>query len=565
MATTATTPYTRSAILTWANDILEASYTNFQSIPSHEVGLLLYGVFHDSPCKGSAEASRLGDAAAAAAGNAGVPRLSEAELHVHHKRHQATCMRYLQLLQFPSTPSSTAAATEAAAPKLDCTYASSSSPCLDGHNGATSAVAQQCNAEHVLAMIRALSAEEAELLRAEANDTPASDAGSTSNIVLLLGPSMTPAAWLSGGAFVEELKLWRWVRLMAERHRCSVRAIRRTIRAYLQQEVGTTPAFSVAAKEARTSAVDCAQSRGASPAPRSPVVVREAPEMTEPERGEARVAHIVGQTARAHAEDEPNDRASPEMKRMRPELLPSASRVPVHAAAVAGAAATIEAPAMLSVTPLVGSLSPGHGFSSAITEVAAAPGARADDSSASGRSWVTSSSSALTASEATMTPYVAQVGELQTKLRSAQQALQNALALERAQQPQPLSMLSASTTESASVRSSDGGTPDGVGAMHKAAPLLVPATNPCDAQECLLRQRMVSTVFAKTPGCQGDSSLSSPVPDPRTCDVCPAILGHAIQGNLAAIDSLEEVRARAIAACLKRDAVALLAALQSIV
>ncbi|KAG5506894.1 hypothetical protein JIQ42_07613 [Leishmania sp. Namibia] len=573
-ATTTSTPYTRSSILAWANDVLETSYTAFQNIPSYEVGLLLYGVFHDSTRRDDAAASGLGDATAAAtaAANAGVSLLSEAELHTHHKRHQATCMRYLQRLQFPFILTSAAAAatagvspavsaTESSAPNPGGTSASPLSPLPDGHNGATSAVAQGRNAEHVLAMIRELSAEEAELLRDGANDTSVSGGVNASNTVLLLGPSMTPAAWLSGSAFVEELKLWRWVRLMAERHRSSPRAIRRTIRAYLHHEVGVTSASPVSAKEARASPLSCAQSRGASPAPRSPAVAEEVGKMAEVERGEERSVRLSGKSTRALAEDETDATALQELKRMRPEMPPSTSPVPAHAVA---AEKTI-APATLSVTPLVGSVSPVHAALSPIKEAVAAAGACTDNLGATGLSWPTSSSGAHTASATTITPYVVQAAELQTTLRSAQKALQNELKLHRAQQQQPLPVLPAPMPGSTSAYLSAGDMPDGTSAMHTAAPLLAPATNPCDAQEVFYRQHMVNTVFAKTPGGRGDSSLSSLVSNTLACDVCPSILAHAIQGNLTAIDHLEDVRARAIAACLKKDPMALLAALQSIV
>ncbi|AYU76338.1 hypothetical protein, conserved [Leishmania donovani] len=576
MSTTTTTQYTRSGILAWANDVLETSYATFQNIPSYEVGLLLYGIFHDCPSRGETTANGLGDTTAAAAAtttsSASVPLLSAAELHRHHQRHHETCMRYLQLLQFPPTPPSTApanpaaaapsGAAEASAPRPGGSAPASPLPPLpDGHGGAASAVAQQRNAEHVLAMVRTLSAEEAELSRAEASDTLTSGGGHAASVVLLLGPSMTPAAWLGGSAFVEELKLWRWVRLMAERHRSSARAIRRAIRAYLQHEVGVAAVARAPTKDSQTSSASCAQSRGASPAPHSPVVMMEMSDVAEVELGDARGGLLPGKSTRTFAEDASGDTLSQEMKRMRPETLPSTSPVPVHAAA---AVATTR-PATSSVTPLVGSVSPVHALLSPIKEVAAAGSARTDDCSATGLSWTTSSSSVHAASVATITPYVAQATELQAALRTAQAALQKELALHRAQQQQRPLTLPTTTSGSTSERSSGGDVPDGAGAMHKVAPLLAPATNVCDALEASCRQRMVNTVCAKTLGDRGGSSLLSPVPDTLTCNVCPSIMAHAIQCNLAAIDDLEDVRARAIAACLRRDSVALLAALQNIV
>ncbi|CAJ02215.2 conserved hypothetical protein [Leishmania major strain Friedlin] len=574
--TTTTTQYTRSAILAWANDVLETSYATFQNIPSYEVGLLLYGIFHGCPSRGDATANRRGDttdaaAAATATSSVSVPLLSAAELHRHHERHHETCMRYLQLLQFPSMPPSTAptnpaavvlsGTAEASAPSPGSTPASLLPPLPDGHSGATSAVAQKRNAEHVLAMICALSAEEAELSRAEASETRTSGGGHTASVVLLLGPSMTPAAWLAGSAFVEELKLWRWVRLMAERHRRSARAIRRAICAYLQHEVGVAAVAPAPAKDSQTGTASCVQSRGASPAPRSPVVMMEMSDVAEVELGDARGGLLPGKSTRAFAEDESGDTVLQEMKRMRPEMLPSTSPVPVHAVA----AATTARPATSSVTPLVDSVSPVHALLSPIKEVAAAGGARTDGCSATGLSWTTSSSSVHAASEATITPYVAQATELQSALRTAQAALHKELALHRAQQQQCPLTLPTSTSGSTSERSSGGDVSDDAGAMHKVAPLLAPATNVCDALEASCRQRMVNTVCAKTLGDRGDSSPLSPVPDTLTCDVCPSIMAHAIQCNLAAIDDLEDVRARAIAACLRKDSVALLAALQNIV
>ncbi|CAJ1017671.1 hypothetical protein, conserved [Leishmania shawi] len=576
--TTTTTQYTRSTILAWANDVLETSYTTFQDIPSHEVGLLLYGIFLGSTSRGNATASGLEDAAATAT-SASVPLLTEAQLHTHHQRHKATCMRYLQLLQFPSTPSPTTPANTAPPVAAAITWttaeASASSPGRtsasalplfpDGHHVVTSAVAQQRNAEHVLALIRALSAEEAELLRAEANDSPARGGGNTANAVLLLGSSMTPEAWLSGGAFVEELKLWRWVRLMAERHRISPRAIRRTIRAYLQHEGGSVVSVVPApAKEAHTSPPSCAQSRGASPAPQSPTFVSEMRNVAEVALGEVRGGPLPSKSTQALPEEVSGNPAFQEIKRMRPEMLPSTSPPPANPAAATTAAIT--GPATLSLTPLVGPVSPAHVLFSPIKEVAATEdGAGPDDCNATSLSWAIPGSSLHSPSTAAITSYVAQATELQAALRSAQVALENELTLHRAQQQQQPLRLPTCASGSTSPRSSGGDMLDGAGAVRKVAQLLAPATHPSDAQESLCRQHMVNTVFAKTLGGRGDSSLSSPVPDALTCDVCPSIMAHAIQCNLTAIDDLENVRARAIAACLKKDPVTLLATLQSIV
>ncbi|GET86164.1 hypothetical protein, conserved [Leishmania tarentolae] len=580
-----TTQYTRSAILAWANDILERSYTTFQSIPSHEVGLLLYGVFHDCPSRDGATANGLSDTTAAAAAAAAaaaqttttsvsVPLLSGAELRRHHQRHHETCMRYLQLLQFPSTSSCTTSANpataaalpgaeEASAPSSRGTSASALPPRPDGHYGATSAVVQQRNAEHVLAMIRALSAEEAEMLHVVASETPTNDGGATANVVLMLGPSMTPEAWLSGSVFVEELKLWRWVRLMAERHCSSARAMQRAIRAYLQHEVGVSPVAPAPAEEGQTSPAIDRQSRGASLLPRSPVVVMKVSGIPEVELGDGRGGLLPGKSTRTCAEDESGDAVLREMKRMRPEMLPSISPAPAQAAA----ADTITEPETSTATPLIGSVSPVHALVSPIKEVAAAAanGARTDDCTATGLSWATTSSSAHAASMAAITPYVAHATELQSVLRTAQAVLQKEIALHRAQQQDLPLTLPTTTSGSTLVHSSGDGVSDGAGAMPKVASLLASATNPCDAQEASCRQRMVNTVCANPLRDRGDSSLPPPVPDTLACNVCPSIMAHAIQCNLTAMDVLEDVRARAIAACLKRDPVALLAALQNIV
>ncbi|KAG5510788.1 hypothetical protein JKF63_07860 [Porcisia hertigi] len=531
-AATTTTQYTRSAILAWANDALETSYASFQEIPSHEVGLLLYGALQPSSLRADVSAGGLGDstAVAATASNGDVPLLSEEELHTHHQRHQATCMRYLQLLQFPPIPGPATQTNSAVAAVIS--LATAATPSLSTspgtQSGSTSAVAQQRNAEHVLAMIRALSAEEAHLLRSEASDTPTgggsgNNNNNTANVVLVLGPSLTPATWLSGGAFVEELKLWRWIRLMAERHRSSTTAIRRVIRAYLQHEEGVAPPTPMPAKGVQASPANCDESRDALLATGSPVVT---------------------------AEMDTDEAVLPEMKRMRPDIPPP------FAAAEA---------AVLSAAPLTGSVSPVQALLSPMEEAKNVNGARTDDGSATGLSYTKPDNRLHTASTATITPYVAQAPQLQAMLCSAQVTLQNELTLRRSQPqpspPQPPISASGSTSH----RSSGSDIPGGAGAIPKVPLLTTLAMNPCEVQENSCRRHMVNTVLSQITDLQGDASVPLPVPEGLTCDVCPSIMAHAIQCNLAAIDNLEDIRARAIAACLKRDPVALLAALQSIV
>lgn len=543
--------YTRSAILAWANTILNASHLTFQDIPCHDVALLLYGIFHSHHHQQheTAVAASANDTGAAA-----VPLLAPDALRLHDAQHGATCVRFLQLLQFSSvdTPHArTASPPPGTAPASTTDERSTTS--------AAAAVAQQRNAEHVLAMIRALSAEEAELLRTapsnaisgpngcgaaseESEEQRRAAAGTAANVVLLLGPSMTPTAWLSGSAFVEELKLWRWVRLMADRHRCTVASIGRAIADYLQHDgLGKGEAEALASTSPALKTTETQQQQQPQPRQRTPSQLR------------AEMSSI--------ADDTVCEEGVPEPKRARPELsLSPAPALPT---------ATTSSSSLLM--PLHGSVSPVHALLSPIRDAdrrAPAGHSTASAGAASAANWAVQD-----ATEATATPYVTQARPLQQALQDAQVTLQQTLR----DAHQTASAAATDAPTSPSTRSSTGVTATNT-AVPPRPPALPAVVNVSDAQEASCRQRMTARVFHPTSAHEngaegqlgGEGGASSPSllamhMSPPSCTVCPALMAHAIQCNLNAIDALEEVRAKAIAACMKKDAVALLAALQNVV
>jgi hypothetical protein len=563
-AASTTSPYTRSAILAWANTILDATHLTFQDIPCHDVGLLLYGVFHSTSAK-DAQISLPSTRAAT------VPLLSAAELHVHTAQHRMTCERFLQLFQFPASVVSRActaspAPPSAASPQTAATAVAAEERSTSGAASSASAVAmvQQRNAEHVLAMIRALSSEEAELLRNVPVATVNTESGSDSkhicsgddhaecgdahvndnaaNVVLLLGPSMTPTAWLSGSAFVEELKLWRWVRLMADRHHRTVPAIRATILGYLQQDTET-----VAQRKVTQSSVSSAVPAGTEKRRRSDSPV---PDVAKEKDGESVEGSecATNDDSSTHSTADRVDHAQ-ELKRARLDVSPS----PVPVAATS--------PQMLlnaSVSPLHALLSP-HAHEEAtntvLNSVATGEDARRD------------------AADATTSVFVSQATALQNTLRVAQQTL------ERAFRDAAAKTVVDSEAAGGTLEDGTAGSASVVGHTSLSA-----IANGSAVQEATYRQRMVGHVFALPAddttvteerqgvpvggdgdeGCGIAGRAANLLTAPPSCAVCPALMAHAVQCNLNAIDALEETRARAITACLKKDPVALLAALQGV-
>ncbi|KPI90640.1 hypothetical protein ABL78_0236 [Leptomonas seymouri] len=571
-----TKAYTRSAILAWANTILGGSLLTLQDIPCHDVALLLYGVFSSaaSPTAAQRELQASDD------GNhvSSIPLLCAAELHAHDARHHSTCMRYLQLVQFPAAKEAIrkASATSRSYATGPAPALSGASPVAGEERSGNNAVTQQRNAEHVLAFVRALSSEEAELLRASSltdgdskreDDVDAERAihtGNNANVVLLLGPSMTASAWLSGSAFVEELKLWRWVRLMADRHRCTVQSIRSAISAYLQQDA-TTQQSAPPATAPTTACLDAEKRERSSPqAPEDEDGVADSLAMVQ-------VRSVAGSNAKTSDASE----IAQELKRMRLEASQSPAPAPMSTS---------------SMAMLNRSMSPIHSLLSPIRD--ADRRVRSENEGLSSSSEAAAAAKAALAvheaTEATVTPYVARAPPLQSTLREAQAALEQ--AFRDAAAAAAAVAVTAVDAESSSTHSSTGAAGNSnEGAAQKAArhPTLPVIHNGSESQEVMCRQRMVAQVFANTTDTDGhvqanesedgggmggatshplaSRSSAAALTAPPSCDVCPAVMAHAIQCNLNAIDALEEVRAKAIAACLKKDPVALLAALQNIV
>ena len=608
-----TVSYTRSSILAWVNAIFGSAHLTFQDIPCHDVVLLLYGIFNTDPSTTHVEPTAI-TADNGTSPTTTVPLLSAAEVQTHAACHQATCARFLQLIQFPAPSCATTTATASRVHTVSPTSAVSvSSPTTAEERSANAVTAtaaavvtQQRNAEHVLAMIRALSAEEAELLRTCAtiaqddddnnrnssssssssngsNGGEVARAGNTANVVLLLGPSMTPTVWLSGCAFVEELKLWRWVRLMADRHRRTTPSIRAVIADYLQQDVAYHPSavslVHVAAEK---------RQRSASPVP-------EQEKERNMEGHGARDGHDEAQTktnavvsnSTANATETNTDvsttscDAHASLRGRARRLEASPSPVPVL---------TTPATALLSHP-----LSPVHALLSPIRddERRVCPEHSGTETSA-----VAAAAAFEEARAATETSCMAQVLPLQQALHAAQTALEQAMHDAAVK----VANATASSTHSSAGAAESGEDAVVLPSSVARQPLLPALHNSREDQETRCRQRMVTRVFASAadtraevdaPGerCGGNdclhiissssqhnsSSYSSPsatagagggcatLAAPPCCDVCPAMMAHAIQCNLNAIDALEEARTKAIAACLKKDPLALLAALQNIV
>lgn len=603
-----TVSYTRSSILAWVNAIFGSAHLTFQDIPCHDVALLLYGIFHTDPSTTHVEPPAI-TADNGTSPTTTVPLLSAAEVQTHAACHQATCARFLQLIQFPALSCATTATASRVHTVSPTSAVSVSSPTTAEERSANAVTAtaaavmtQQRNAEHVLAMIRALSAEEAELLRTCAtiahdddnnrNSSSSSNgsnggevarAGNTANVVLLLGPSMTPTVWLSGCAFVEELKLWRWLRLMADRHRRTTPSIRAVIAGYLQQDVAyhpsAVPLVHVAAEK---------RQRSASPVPEQ-----------EKER------NVKGHGARdGHDEAQTETNAvvsNSTANATETNTDVSAASCDAHAS-LRGCARRLEAspsPVPVLATPatalLSHPLSPMHALLSPIRD-----GERrvCPEQSGTETSAVAAAAAFQEARAATETSCMAQVLPLQQALHAAQTTLKQAMHDAAVK----VANATASSTHSSAGAAESG--EDTVVLPFSVArqPLLPALHNSREEQETRCRQRMVTRVFASAadtraevdaPGerCGGNdclhiissssqhnsSSYSSPsatagagggcatLAAPLCCDVCPAIMAHAIQCNLNAIDALEEARTKAIAACLKKDPLALLAALQNIV
>lgn len=160
-----TSLYTRAAVTTWANTILEAEYGSITEVPPAALALLLYGLVNNN-----------------------------AKMITSAAPEPVVAPVTLQEIQF--TPAATTAAVSAAVPEA----------------------LQQRNAHHVVGLLRRVAAE----------------IGSGSAVPqLTLSETLTGEAWVGGGAFIEQLKVWRWLRSLASHWCLSEDQIRRPITAFL--------------------------------------------------------------------------------------------------------------------------------------------------------------------------------------------------------------------------------------------------------------------------------------------------------------------------------------------
>lgn len=160
--------FSRAAIMSWANRILNTDYTNFAEVPAKDVALLLYGIYDASQ------------------------QTQKISLH-------------------------------------DIQFTDNLTPTILLHN-----------AQHVLQLLKTLS-------EAEAKELNGMDSAVPSANVYKMDPNLSAVDWLEGKAFVEELKMWRWVRMKAETLGVAPDAVRAAIHTYLH---GTTTALSPRAKSA---------------------------------------------------------------------------------------------------------------------------------------------------------------------------------------------------------------------------------------------------------------------------------------------------------------------------
>lgn len=88
------------------------------------------------------------------------------------------------------------------------------------------------NAQHVLKSIHRLSTPYEQKQEEHTNRTLGSQLHGYPTT--LLGPHVTPAAWVEGRAFIEELKVWRWLRLEAMKRNVAETWIEAEIQSYLK-------------------------------------------------------------------------------------------------------------------------------------------------------------------------------------------------------------------------------------------------------------------------------------------------------------------------------------------
>lgn len=198
--------HTRASILQWANATLNASHASLSDVPAADVALLLYGILHEGANTDTVRS--------------GAPTTTASLLS-------------LQEIQFVSQP--------------------------------TPAV-QRSNAQHVLAMIRRVSAAGASLCDSDgrAAGGPLSPLPLSQHVV---SASFTATDWLNGKCPVEELRMWRWLRAVAVARCCTVDTIHANIAHYLRMGSGgsggsrpmspaPTPLQTLAVGEAPSSSVE---------------------------------------------------------------------------------------------------------------------------------------------------------------------------------------------------------------------------------------------------------------------------------------------------------------------
>ncbi|CCW60215.1 unnamed protein product [Phytomonas sp. EM1] len=173
--------YTCAAITEWANTIFRTSHESLIQFQPKDVALLLYGILKAHATLVQSEHPPTEDFSAL-----------------------LSCCS-LQEIQFQANPSATT---------------------------------QLRNAEHVLSVVRRVSSGLAARgafpsSSSSSSSAPSSSPSSASRAFGVIGETLTAEVWLDGRAFVEELKLWRWLREIAVRLDSTVVGIQHAVQAYL--------------------------------------------------------------------------------------------------------------------------------------------------------------------------------------------------------------------------------------------------------------------------------------------------------------------------------------------
>lgn len=382
------------------------------------------------------------------------------------------------------------------------------------------------NVQHVLRMIHHLSADSALAPRSSRSPhAPASATGvaDDSAAVSIVGPHLTAVDWMEGRAFVEELKVWRWVRVMAQGMQRSAATIRQAMSDYLHgTSSGSDP------KRVRQ------EIHTPEPMQRSTSPVRH--RVSETEERVLATRRDGNSTSLPRSEDK-DEKDTDEESASRRECGGGRRRVEhaVYDTTVAATAAAAPSEHASSVTA---------------SDMSVTLNNRITDGSTTG---VLSTTRRVGPREMTThTPVLRSDGAerapaLYSNLVTATQALRAQLMRRQAECTSP-------TEAEGAVFS---------GGMGAHEPEEEDAEK--DAIVRTLEVRELSSHLQTLT--EGGAGIAVPTAEERgwQCQRCPVVFAHALQCNLALLEEMEQLRKSAIAACVKKDTAALLTALKGFV